>query len=590
MTKLSVAQIGHWTLKAKLIGLVAVFCLGMTTLGVLSYRTLSYTKVNGPLYQRIVQNADLLADILPPPSYIVESYLLVLQMAGETEPSKLEELIQQSQRTRDEYYARHEFWTRELPAGEMKEVLVTDSYQPAMEFFAIRDQQFIPAVRRGDSKTALALALGELKEKFVAHRAAIDRLVPMVMAQREAEEAHVRDVIRGRAIALVSGGIGIGVLVFLLAMLLRRGMVKSLQQTVAALERVAEGDFTQRLEVRSQDEVGQMVAALNQASERMRDVLLRARAAAEQVVGVSQQLASASEQLSSGAQEQASSLEETAASLEELTATVKQSTDNAQQANQLVLGAREIAEKGGEVVTKAVGAMAEISTASQRIADIITTIDEIAFQTNLLALNAAVEAARAGEQGRGFAVVAAEVRNLAGRSAQAAKEIRVLIQDSAGKVEAGSELVNQSGHALQEIVQAVKRVTDIISEIAAASQEQASGIDEINKAVSQMDQVTQSYAGQTEELSSTAQVLAAQARQLQALVGQFQLTHDGTMQAGSDEPPRAAMPRVKPLSSPIELRKVKVQPPEQKVAHVRADVFPLVHAGGDSTVNGFEEF
>jgi methyl-accepting chemotaxis protein len=235
--------------------------------------------------------------------------------------------------------------------------------------------------------------------------------------------------------------------------------------------------------------------------------------------------------MSSGAQQQASSLEETAASLEEITGTVKQNADNARQANQLAVGSRDTAEKGGEVVTQAVSAMGEINQSSKKIADIITTIDEIAFQTNLLALNAAVEAARAGEQGRGFAVVAAEVRSLAQRSATAAKEIKALIQDSVQKVQDGSQLVNKSGHTLQEIVSSVKKVTDIIGEIAAASQEQSGGIDQVNKAVSQMDQVVQSNAAQTEEVSSTAQALSLQANQLQQLVGKFKLEQDSASPA-----------------------------------------------------------
>lgn len=251
--------------------------------------------------------------------------------------------------------------------------------------------------------------------------------------------------------------------------------------------------------------------------------LLEVSAIADSVASASQQLAAAAEELSSGAQEQASSLEETASSLEEITGTIQQNADNAQQANQLAGSSRDIAEKGGDVVARAVQGMGEINAASRKIADIITAIDEIAFQTNLLALNAAVEAARAGEQGRGFAVVAGEVRNLAQRAAAAAKEIKGLIQDSVSKVEAGSKLVNQSGDTLDEIVTSVKRVTDIVSEIAAASREQAGGIDQVNKAVTQMDQVTQGNASQTEELSGTAESLAAQAAQLQHLVAQFNL-------------------------------------------------------------------
>jgi methyl-accepting chemotaxis protein len=206
---------------------------------------------------------------------------------------------------------------------------------------------------------------------------------------------------------------------------------------------------------------------------------------------------------------------------------VKQNSDSAQQARQLASGSKEVAEKGGSVVGSAVEAMSEINASSKKIAEIITAIDEIAFQTNLLALNAAVEAARAGEQGRGFAVVAAEVRNLAQRSASAAKEIKALIQDSVKKVDAGTELVNRSGATLGEIVNSVKRVTDIVTEIAAASREQSTGIDQVNKAVTQMDSVTQRNASQTEEMSATAQTLTEQAGQLRDLVSRFKLGNDG---------------------------------------------------------------
>jgi methyl-accepting chemotaxis protein len=235
-------------------------------------------------------------------------------------------------------------------------------------------------------------------------------------------------------------------------------------------------------------------------------------------------LARSSDQISQGAQQQAASLEETAASLEEITATVKQSAQNAQQADQVALGSRDVAERGGTVVSGAISAMDEITKASRRIGDIITTIDEIALQTNLLALNAAVEAARAGEQGRGFAVVASEVGNLAQRSAAAAKEVKSLIQDSLGRIQTGHQLVGESGRALNDIIQSVKSVTHIVGEIASASREQSIGVDQVNQAVSQMDQVTQSNAAQTDQLSHTAQGLAEHAEQLRNLLTRFQLS------------------------------------------------------------------
>ena len=306
-----------------------------------------------------------------------------------------------------------------------------------------------------------------------------------------------------------------------------RQQAADLQRKVAVVleivNAVAEGNFEIEIPNLGDDAIGQVAAALQQAIDSMKSALLEVRDVAGTVSSAAEQLTKASEQITSGAQTQASSLEETASSLEEITSTVKQNTDNAQQARQLANGSRDVAEKGGAVVSDAVKAMAEINESSKKIADIITTIDEIAFQTNLLALNAAVEAARAGEQGRGFAVVAAEVRNLAQRSASAAKEIKSLIQDSVRKVENGSDLVNKSGQTLSEIVSSVKRVTDIVSEIAAASKEQLTGVEQVNKAVSQMDRVTQSNASQTEEMSGTAQSLLSHSVQLGELVSRFRL-------------------------------------------------------------------
>jgi methyl-accepting chemotaxis protein len=365
-----------------------------------------------------------------------------------------------------------------------------------------------------------------------------------------------------------------------------RSITKPVNIAVAMMKDIAEGegDLTARLYASGRDEIGQLASAFNQFVGRIHDVISQVARAAEQVTSASQQLSAAGEQLSSGAQEQASSLEETAASLEEITGTVKQNADNARQANQLAVGSRDTAEKGGEVVNTAVSAMGEINKSSKKIADIITTIDEIAFQTNLLALNAAVEAARAGEQGRGFAVVAAEVRSLAQRSATAAKEIKGLIQDSVQKVQDGSELVNKSGQTLGEIVSSVKKVTDIIGEISAASQEQSGGIDQVNKAVSQMDQVVQSNAAQTEELSSTAQSLSAQAQQLQALVGKFKLAqsaHAALVVAGAHSAPV--------LGSRADLKKT----PRPKLAAMRDDFSGSpaeVSIPAQKTAAGFEEF
>ncbi len=346
--------------------------------------------------------------------------------------------------------------------------------------------------------------------------------------------------------AAMAGGMALvitGVFAFL-GLIIRRFIQRPVATFIDGMERGA-GDLTVRVPVGGRDEIGQLSAWFNRFMENLQHIMREVREGASSVTTASRELSGAAEQLSRGAQDQASSLDRTAAALEEITGTVKQNADNARQASQLAVGSRDVAEQGGQVVSDAVLSVREINTSSRKIADIISTIDEIAFQTNLLALNAAVEAARAGEQGRGFAVVAAEVRNLAQRSAAAAKEIKRLIQDSVQKVEAGSDLVDKSGETFNEIVGSVKRVTDIIAEMAAASQEQSSGIDGVNQAVTEMDRVTQANAAQTEELSSTAQSLADQAEQLRALVARFDLgdaaAHMPALPAVSS-PPREPKP------------------------------------------------
>ncbi|HET7058085.1 MAG TPA: methyl-accepting chemotaxis protein, partial [Nitrospiraceae bacterium] len=287
-----------------------------------------------------------------------------------------------------------------------------------------------------------------------------------------------------------------------------------LHEAQGVLTAMASGDLTKQMTGAYQGEFEQMKMSLNTAITQLTHTVSLVRGAVEAVTAGSEEISKGSDDLAKRTSEQAGALEETSASMEEMTSTVKQNADNSKQANQLAIAARDIANKGGAVTTRAVDAMGEINKSSKKIADIITVIDEIAFQTNLLALNAAVEAARAGEHGRGFAVVAAEVRNLAQRSATAAKEIKGLINESIQRVTDGTELVNQSGKTLEEIVGSVKRVTDIIAEISAASQEQASGIDQVNKAIMQMDEGTQQNAALVEETASASQSMKEQAKEL----------------------------------------------------------------------------
>jgi methyl-accepting chemotaxis protein len=334
--------------------------------------------------------------------------------------------------------------------------------------------------------------------------------------------------------------IGLGVLAVLVgsafAYWITRSITTPLKQAVLVAQKVAAGDLTSDIEVRTQDETGQLLQSLKDMNTSLVGIVGQVRQGTDTIATASSQIAAGNMDLSSRTEEQASSLEETAASMEELTSTVKQNADNARQANQLAASASAVAVKGGQVVAQVVDTMGAINTSSRKIVDIIGVIEGIAFQTNILALNAAVEAARAGEQGRGFAVVAAEVRSLAQRSAAAAKEIKVLIDDSVSKVGQGSSQVAQAGKTMEEIVDSVKRVTDIMAEIAAASQEQTQGIEQINQAITQMDQVTQQNAALVEEAAAAAQSLQEQASGLSQVVSVFRLD-DGQ---GTEPVPRVA--------------------------------------------------
>ncbi len=308
-----------------------------------------------------------------------------------------------------------------------------------------------------------------------------------------------------------------------------------LRKLGSVANRVACGDVGAMFSEGGDRDVYRLARTLNQMNSKLIGVLRDARASTERVVVTASELAQGSLDLSGRTDEQASSLEQTASSMEELTSTVKQNADNARQANQLARGASEVASQGGEMVKQLVATMGEISRASRSIADITGVINGIAFQTNILALNAAVEAAQAGEQGRGFAVVASEVRNLAQRSSAAAKEIKGLIEDSVGKVDSGSKLVDAAGDTMEEIVVSVKRVTDIMAEITAASQEQSSGIEQVNQAIVQMDQMTQQNAALVEEAAAAAESLNEQAAQIIAAVAAFKLDAGGKLMTAKSQ-------------------------------------------------------
>ena len=379
--------------------------------------------------------------------------------------------------------------------------------------------------------------------------------------------------------------------VVLLGVYITRSITRPLIEAVKVAQTVAGGDLTSNIVVSSKDETGQLLQALKDMNESLVKIVGEVRSDTDTIATATSQIAAGNLDLSSRTEQQASSLEETASSMEELTSTVKQNADNARQANQLAVSASEVAVKGGDVVARVVDTMGSINDSAKKIVDIIGVIDGIAFQTNILALNAAVEAARAGEQGRGFAVVATEVRNLAQRSAAAAKEIKSLIDDSVEKVAVGSRLVGQAGTTMAEIVSSVKLVTDIMGEVTAASQEQSAGIEQVNQAITQMDEVTQQNAALVEEAAGAAAALEDQASNLMRVVSVFKV--NGMQAAAAPTAVQLRTVRTTPtpaLSSKPQSAKPMAAPP-RKLAPTTAPRKQLATAVAGSDSSGdWEEF
>ncbi|WP_324780773.1 methyl-accepting chemotaxis protein [Thiobacillus sedimenti] len=441
------------------------------------------------------------------------------------------------------------------------------------EVVALRETQ-IPlqskVVSLASTDQAAAIAVIS-KEETPVWRGIRTRLMDFIKLKREAVEKTKSDMAafsqRMLTITLVLVGLAVvvaGGIVFWLVRHIMKQLGGEPAYAVEVARAISAGDFS-RAVVLEKGDTSSLLHAINAMRQNLTGTVGEIRHSAETIAVASREIASGNADLSSRTESQASSLEETASSMEELTSTVKQNAENARQANQLVVSTADVAAKGGAVVGQVVDTMASIKDSSRKIADIIGVIDGIAFQTNILALNAAVEAARAGEQGRGFAVVASEVRSLAQRSASAAKEIKTLIEDSVGKVDAGSELVDEAGKTMDEIVTSVKRVTDIMSEIAAASQEQSAGIEQVNQAVGQMDEMTQQNAALVEEAAAAAESLQDQAAKLAEAVAAFKLEA-----GGGGGYLVASAPRPKAEVRPISRARPSAGAPAERPARKRA--------------------
>ncbi|MDN7132839.1 methyl-accepting chemotaxis protein [Halomonas sp. MC140] len=415
---------------------------------------------------------------------------------------------------------------------------LADSFIAALAAVRIGIDDINAAMIGNDFDTAREIATTALRDAYPKAIGSLDELTERNSTQAaEANQQALSDYVwtRNFVIGVMTVAVIVGIL---LAIWLIRGIMTPLSKAQALANAMAEGKLDNDVDITCQDEFGDMLQALKAMEAKFSQVVMSVRSNAESVNVAADEIAQGTDDLSSRTQQQAASIEETAASMDEITSTVRQNAENASEADKLVSNVSQQANAGGEIAGQAVAAMDGINASSRKIAGIVGLIDEIAFQTNLLALNASVEAARAGEQGRGFAVVASEVRNLAGRSANAAKEIKQLVDESIGQVDNGSKLVNQAGKSLEDIVNGVQRVSVLMGEIATASREQSQGIDQVNTAISQMDSVTQQNASLVEESSSAGRSLQIQAA---ALLKEVSFFRGAT--SGQHQPTRPPMVR-----------------------------------------------
>ena len=525
-------------------GIIGVLLLGSQTFGITMVSRVSAGTAE--LADRSIPNINATSAVLAEINDVAVALRNMMLDADPADRQKQLEEIASSRKAGQEQLAQ---LRKNLNRPDTLAVL--DRMLAANDKYVQGQEELIKRIQAGDEQGARAFltevmrpALGDLKGA-VNEQLALQREI----ATRRADDARATEAsTRLLMLALSLASLAVAILV---AWWNTRSITRPLARALDVANTVAAGDLTSRIEVTSRDETGRLLQALKTMNENLVRTVTTVRTSTETIGTASGEVAAGNLDLSSRTEQQASSLEETASSMEELTSTVKQNADNARQANTLAEAASSVAERGGQVIGEVVGTMERINSSAGKIADIIGVIDGIAFQTNILALNAAVEAARAGEQGRGFAVVATEVRNLAQRSAAAAKEIKGLIGDSTEAVAAGSKLVNDAGATMSEIVDSVRRVTDIMSEITAASSEQTAGIEQINEAVAQMDQVTQQNAALVEQAAAASASMQEQTAKLAEAVSVFRI--DGSAAApveASVQPVVRAAPARPALAKP----------------------------------------
>jgi hemerythrin-like metal-binding protein len=556
------------SIKAKFLSILSLCLVGIAAFGIMSWRTIEATKVNGELYDKIVLSKDLIADILPPPEYILEPYLLMYQILEEKDAVKIKALVEKGEALRKDYDARHEFWLKSLTEGRMKSEMVIRAHEPALAFFEIRDKQFLPAVQSGDLDQAEQIMRGALKAKYNEHRAAIDNVVQMADQELKQIETSAAELIYSRTLWLIGIGLGILLVIGLVGYFFTdRNIVRRVKDVVSSLKDISEGDgdLTIRLPEGSRDELGALARYFNKFVRQLSAMMLDIRNNSDSLASASTEMSAIAGQMSSGSQETSSKSATVATAAEEMSANaasvaagIEQATTNltsvatATEEMSATVGeiaansekARAISSEAGNQAQSVAGLMKQLGSAAQEIGKVTETITSISSQTNLLALNATIEAARAGAAGKGFAVVANEIKELAQQTATATEEIK-------GRI---SGIQNSTGAAIADvdkIAGVIREVSEIVATIATAIEEQSSvtrdmarniaeangGVKDASHRVSQTAAVSQEIARDiavvntasnemntaSQQVQASALDLSQLAEQLKAMVGKFKL-------------------------------------------------------------------
>ncbi|MBY0111749.1 MAG: methyl-accepting chemotaxis protein [Phycisphaerales bacterium] len=537
----------------KLTALVATCFVGFAAITAVGYSTFNTVRVGGPVYNRIVLSKDLIADVLPPPEYIIEAYLTAHEIEStDAKSPDLDALLTRFDQLEKDFRDRHDYWEQNLPASTMKETLLSAAFKPADQFFAAAHQKLIPAVKSGNATGATEILEKEMKPLYFAHRTAIDEVVKLANADLADSEKQAASVTASSLtmLALIAAGVAASVLAF--SYVITRGITKPVASLVASIaDMQAKKDLTKRLNLDRKDEVGLLAASFDTFVNDVHSIVKSASATTREVAAAATQIAASAEEMASGMRKQEQQASSVAAAATEMSASVAEVARQSSEARASADESRQRADGGSAVVQQTVAeimgiadqvqesskVISNLGKKSEQIGQIIGVINDIADQTNLLALNAAIEAARAGEHGRGFAVVADEVRKLAERTAKATDEVAqsireiqadttsavAQIESGAERVNKGVELATQAGTSLSTIVESSSKVGSMVQSIAAAADQQAGTSNQIAKSVEEINAITRESTEGASQAAQAAAQLSRQAEELQAVVGRFRV-------------------------------------------------------------------